>query len=56
MELKQVCFVLLDLSPALLIVPYGIETVDTPVQVYNLFLLIVPYGIETPYSVGRQHW
>ena len=48
MELKQI-----PLYPAarffrLLIVPYGIETVNTQcIQFTTVALLIVPYGIET---------
>ena len=34
----------------LLIVPYGIETVDCDVKIPVVVLLIVPYGIET------LHW
>ena len=48
MELKHSLSDLLVISPVLLIVPYGIETVE----VVNFsgeigMLLIVPYGIET---------
>ena len=35
-------------SEVLLIVPYGIETLQLPNQGYCIVLLIVPYGIETP--------
>ena len=51
---------------SLLIVPYGIETVNNKKnQAWRLVLLIVPYGIETrkvatifdhPYSFNRTLW
>ena len=36
---------------ALLIVPYGIETVFVGLCILLLRLLIVPYGIETPTAI-----
>ena len=47
MELKPEKANILNLIYMLLIVPYGIETSDTPIPFFFLPLLIVPYGIET---------
>ena len=38
----------------LLIVPYGIETINRYHADHAQLLLIVPYGIETPYKDSRS--
>ena len=51
MELKRLRSVLRITSvPALLIVPYGIETHEAQTGCSLYSLLIVPYGIETQYG------
>ena len=47
MELKHIKQALLRDPRELLIVPYGIETEESPLVLYQQPLLIVPYGIET---------
>ena len=47
MELKRLKKALKDDWFELLIVPYGIETTEFPVEFVGDRLLIVPYGIET---------
>ena len=47
MELKPSSVGVLSIPRALLIVPYGIETICLNIRDYSYFLLIVPYGIET---------
>ena len=49
MELKLLITVFIYQSSTLLIVPYGIETIKTMLNIVRAFLLIVPYGIETYY-------
>ena len=52
MELKHIKQALLRDPRELLIVPYGIETEESPLVLYQQPLLIVPYGIETVYTDG----
>ena len=47
MELKRVSINAYFLGLALLIVPYGIETIQQYGSRVPWYLLIVPYGIET---------
>ena len=47
MELKQLQEFGTMKVYTLLIVPYGIETEESPLVLYQQPLLIVPYGIET---------
>ncbi len=47
MELKRSCVPGCFSSLILLIVPYGIETLQAWAFMNSKFLLIVPYGIET---------
>ena len=48
MELKLTHEILYQFRRVLLIVPYGIETIERTVLQDKHGLLIVPYGIETP--------
>ena len=47
MELKRACQSPETIFQGLLIVPYGIETVELQTECARNELLIVPYGIET---------
>ena len=47
MELKHMLSIQKNVKESLLIVPYGIETLNLSKKVYDMLLLIVPYGIET---------
>ena len=49
MELKLCSFRASCCSLSLLIVPYGIETLELRLLALEQILLIVPYGIETMY-------
>ena len=53
MELKHANAGSIRRKKILLIVPYGIETRESPLKKRELNLLIVPYGIETD-TVGRR--
>ena len=49
MELKQLKHQYMKADFRLLIVPYGIETVEQMKTINYQMLLIVPYGIETTF-------
>ena len=56
MELKLAVPIALRISHHLLIVPYGIETIDIlSEKCIPCFLLIVPYGIETYHRIAVIH-
>ena len=56
MELKQAGRRAAESSSSLLIVPYGIETIEYNRLFQRMFLLlIVPYGIETQCSNSSGH-
>ena len=52
MELKLVYFSFILNGNVLLIVPYGIETLDAHCLDFITSLLIVPYGIETTKKIN----
>ena len=54
MELKLICILKVRKKSVLLIVPYGIETMEKPQDTEPKRLLIVPYGIETRSRTGAR--
>ena len=54
MELKLICILKVRKKSVLLIVPYGIETMEKPQDTEPKRLLIVPYGIETGSGEGAR--
>ena len=55
MELKRISARYCSSDKPLLIVPYGIETVDGFDEIDGRVLLIVPYGIETDACISDLH-